>query len=56
MLGLLLLAVALLCAAGFARYYVAAVLAGDSALARASAAGVAVMVVGALVQLVRMLA
>lgn len=54
-LDVLLLAAALLCGAGFARYYVAAVFAEDSALARASAVGVAVMAVCVLVQLVRML-
>lgn len=53
-LEVLLLAAAVLCGAGFARYYVSAVLAEDSALARASAVGVAVMFVAALVQLVRM--
>jgi hypothetical protein len=50
-----LLAVALLCVVAFLRNYVAAVLAEDRALARASVAGAAVTVVAGRVVFVRML-
>ncbi len=53
--GFVLLAAALLCAVAFLRYYVAAVLAEDRALAKASVAGAGVTVVAGIVVFVRML-
>ena len=48
-----LLAAAILCAAGFARYYVRGVLDGDRTLARAAAVGFFVLGVAAIISLVR---
>ena len=52
---LLLLAAAILCAAGFARYYVRGVLDGDRTLARAAAVGFFVLGAAAIVALLRAL-
>ena len=50
-----LLAAALLCAAGFARFYVRGVLEEDRTLARASAVGFFVLGAAAIVSLLRIL-
>ena len=50
-----LLAAAILCAAGFARYYVRGVLDGDRTLARAAAVGFFVLGAAAIVSLLRVL-
>ena len=50
-----LLAAAILCAAGFARYYVRGVLEGDRALARAAAVGFLVLVVAVAISLLGIL-
>jgi hypothetical protein len=51
----LLLAAALLCAAGFARYYVRGVLDGDRTLARVAAVGFFVLGAAAIFSLLRVL-
>ncbi|CAN5585259.1 hypothetical protein BH24ACT18_BH24ACT18_16710 [soil metagenome] len=51
----LLFAAALLCTAGFARYYVRGVLDGDRALARAAAVGFFVLGAAAIISLLRIL-
>jgi len=51
----LLLAAALLCAAGFARYYVRGVLDGDRTLARVAAVGFFVLGAAAIISLLRVL-
>jgi uncharacterized membrane protein YadS len=50
-----LLAAAILCAAGFARYYVRGVLEGDRTLARLAAVGFFVLGAAAIVSLLRIL-
>jgi hypothetical protein len=50
-----LLAAAILCAAGFARYYVRAVLERDRMLARAAAVGFLVLGAAAVISLLRIL-
>jgi hypothetical protein len=50
-----LLAAAILCAAGFARYYVRGVLEGDRTLARAAAVGFLVLGAAAVISLLRVL-
>ena len=50
---IVLLAAAILCAAGFARYYVRGVLEGDRMLARAAAVGFFVLGAAAIVSLLR---
>lgn len=52
---ILLLAAALLCAAGFARYYIRGVLDGDRTLARVSAVGFFVLGAAAIFSLLRVL-
>ena len=52
---ILLFAAALLCAAGFARYYVRGVLEGDRTLARLAAVGFFVLGAAAIVSLLRIL-
>ena len=52
---LVILAAAILCAAGFARYYVRGVLEGDRTLARAAAVGFFVLGAAAVVSLLRVL-
>ena len=54
-LDIALSAAAFLCAAGFARYYVAAVLAGDRQLARAAGIGFVVLIVVAAISLLKIL-
>lgn len=51
-----LLAASLLCAAGFARFYVRGVLDGDRTLARGAAVGFLVLGAAAIVALLRVLA
>ena len=51
----LLLAAAILCAAGFARYYVRGVLEGDRMLARAAAVGFFVLFAAAIFSLLRVM-
>ena len=53
---ILLFAAALLCAAGFARYYVRGVLDGDRMLARAAAVGFFFLCAAAVVSLLKVLA
>ncbi len=48
-----LLAAAILCAAGFARYYIRGVLEGDRTLARAAAVGFFVLGAAAIISLLR---
>ena len=50
-----LLAAALLCAAGFARYYIRGVLDGDRILARAAAVGFFFLCAAAIVSLLKIL-
>ncbi len=50
-----LLAAAILCAAGFARYYVRGVLEGDRMLARAATVGFLVLGTAAVISLLRIL-
>ena len=52
---ILLFAAALLCAAGFARYYVRGVLDGDRTLARAAAVGFVFLFAAAAVALLKIL-
>ncbi len=52
---ILLLAAALLCAVGFARYYVRGVLGGDRTLARLAALGFFVLGAAAIISLLRVL-